>query len=393
MGLRVIQVIASLSRRSSGVFAAVMGLAQAQQHQGLTVTVVGQRDPQSREDLEPFRHLDLRPVRVLGPQRLGFSPALSAELARLAGEADIIHSHGMWMFPNWAAGWTARRRGIPLVVAPHGTLDPWALTNPTLRKKLAWYFLDRRVVRRAACLQALSLGEAKALQRLPFQVPIAHIPNGVRLKDYENLPPPEAFGEIFPTAAHHKLLLFLSRFHPKKGIFDLIQAWARVAPHHPDWLLVLAGFGPSGYREEMKLAQEAGVASRILFTGALYGAQKLTALATAEGLVLPSYSEGFTLILLEALACRKPVLITPQCYFPEAVAAGAALEIARPGVDAVARALTDFLTLSPRDRQIMGEKGRTLVEEQYTWEAVAARTTKVYRWLSGAGPRPPCLLA
>lgn len=393
MGHRIVHITASLSRRGSGVFSAILGLAQAQQRQGLKVTVTGQRDGQSDRDLGPYEYLDLRPVWVLGSQRLGFSPALAAELARLAGETDIFHSHGLWMFPNWTAGWIARRSQKPLILAPHGTLDPWALTNPSLRKKLAWYLMDRRDVRQAGCLQALSRGEVNALRRLPFRVPIAHIPNGINLENYEPLPPRQAWANIFPDAAPYKMLLFLSRFHPKKGLMHLIEAWARLAPRYPDWLLVLSGPDDHNYRQEVeKAARDVGVTHRTLFTKALYGRQKLAALVAAEAVVLPSYSEGFTLVLLEALACRRPILITPQCYFPEAIAAGAGLEIAEPHAEAVKRALQDFLALSDKDRQEMGQKGRTLVESQYTWATMADRTTKVYDWLLGAGPRPSCVV-
>uniref|UniRef100_A0A7C3SI79 Glycosyltransferase n=1 Tax=Desulfobacca acetoxidans TaxID=60893 RepID=A0A7C3SI79_9BACT len=391
MSKTVIHVTASLSPRGSGVFRAVLGLASAQGAAGHRVTVVGQRDKDTDGPLHlPPLTCKLKSKRVLGPQRLGFSPSLAVELASLSAHADILHGHGLWMFPNWVAGWIARYRRRPLVVAPHGCLDPWALAAPSWQKRLAWKLFDQRNLASAACLQALCPQEITAFRRLGLMAPIALLPNGVNLGEYGRLPRRRVFEEAFPSAHGRKIILFLSRLHPKKGLLPLVQAWGRIRPKYPDWLLVLAGPDETGHRSAVEqAAQEAGASPGLLFTGPLQGTLKLAAFGAAEFLVLPSFSEGFPLVLLEALACRLPLLITPQCNFTEAVEAGAGFFIDSPTPQATEIGLELMLSLSSEELRAMGDKGRQLVERHYTWDRVAQKSGELYRWLLGEASPPP----
>jgi glycosyltransferase involved in cell wall biosynthesis len=346
------------------------------------------KDRYTAIDMQPFGHLKIMAKPALGPTGFGFSPGLLAELLHLAPSLDVLHSHTLWSFPHWTAS-LAPRPCRPLVIAPHGALDPWALDRPRLRKRLAWVCFDKKALAKAGCLQALSGGEAAALRRLGLKAPIALLPNGIHPADYDHLPPPWVFTNAFPPARDRRILLFLSRLHLKKGLVHLLTAWAEVAKDHPEWLLVIAGPDDNGFQGKLlQMAETLGTTGSLLFTGPLDGPLKLAALNVAEALVLPSFSEGFTITLLEALACRRPILITPQCYFPEAIQAGAGVSIPAPTVPDTVRGLRDLLALSDRDRREMGRQGRALVEAHYTWEILAQKTVRLYHWLLGGGPRP-----
>ncbi len=388
MSLKVLHLTTSLSRRGSGVIRAILGLTAGQRHLGHRAAVLGVKDRFTAIDMQPFHHLDIKAKQAVGPTGFGLSLSLMAELRHLAPSLDVLHSHTLWSFPHWLAGLTTRPRR-PLVIAPHGALDPWALARPRFRKRLAWTLFDKKALAKAACFQALSTGEVSALRRLDLPDPIALIPNGIHPGDYDNLPPRRLFTDVFPPARDRRLLLFLSRLHPKKGLLHLVAAWAEVAKDHPDWLLVIAGPDDSGFRSKLeRMTKALGVTHSILITGPLTGPLKLAALNAAEALVLPSFSEGFTIALLEALACRRPILITPQCYFSEAIQAGAGLTIQSPTAAATARGLRDLLSLSETERRQMGRKGRALVEQHYTWEISAQKTVQLYHWLLGGGPHP-----
>jgi len=129
----------------------------------------------------------------------------------------------------------------------------------------------------------------------------------------------------------------------------------------------------------------------VVFTGPLYGQAKLEALAGADVFVLPSFSEGFSIAVLEAAACRLPVLLTPQCNFPELVAAGGAVEV-EPTAEGTLRGLRLLAGMTDAQRMEMGANGRTLVEFHYTWDAIATKMVDVYSWLLGGGPAPACVM-
>ncbi len=390
MSLSIIHVTAGLSHKGFGVIRSVLGLAGAQGQLGHKVVVVGQKDPFTQTDMSSYPHLTIHSHRVLGPQRLGLSLSLLHDLQTLTQNLEIVHSHGLWMFPNWAAGMAARGGRRPLVISPRGFLDPWALAQHRWLKKILLSFLDGRDLRGAACINVLSTGELAALQLLNLRIPLALIPNGIDLALFADLPPAENFAAFFPQAQGRKIILFLSRLHPKKGLLELAQAWSRVAPDYPEWLLVIAGNQEQNayLRQVACILQDKYCQGQTLCTGLLRGAQKLAALAAANAMILPSFSEGFPRSLLESLACRVPVLITPQCYFPEAIRAGAGIEISAPTVEATEIALRKMLSLSDQERREMGEQGRRLIEREYTWTNIAQKTIRLYEWLLGGGSPP-----
>jgi glycosyltransferase involved in cell wall biosynthesis len=134
------------------------------------------------------------------------------------------------------------------------------------------------------------------------------------------------------------------------------------------------------------------VESSVTLVGPLYGERKLAALAAASLFVLPSFSEGFSMAVLEAMAARLPVIITPECNFPEAEKASAGLQV-EPTEDGMALGLHELLRASDAEREQMGRNGRVLVETGYTWDRIARQMVELYQWLVGGGAPPACVEA
>ena len=155
--------------------------------------------------------------------------------------------------------------------------------------------------------------------------------------------------------------------------------------------MVIAGPDCGFETPARRLIQELRLAQSVLLTGNLQGEAKQEALGAAEVFVLPSFSEGFSMAVLEAMACGLPVLLTPGCNFPEAAASGAAVEV-EPNVGSVESGLRRVLSLSDTERQNMGRTARTLIAARYTWDRVAEQTMQLYCWLTGRGLRPEFIL-
>jgi poly(glycerol-phosphate) alpha-glucosyltransferase len=319
--------------------------------------------------------------------RLAWSPALARKLEQAAGDLDVIHSHSLWMLPTHYAARAAARRGVPVVYTTHGFLEPWALAHSRWKKRLAgWAFQDRDL-RSAACLVVNSLAELASVRAYGLRNPVAVIPNGVNLEDSAALPPREEFERRCPAVRGQRLCLFLSRLHEKKGLGHLVEAWSRISREIGDWHLVIAG-PDDGYEARLRERVAAlGLAGSVSVAGPLYGEAKRAAWSLADAFVLPSFSEGFSMAALEALAAGLPALLTPGCNFPEAARDGSAIEV-EPTVDGTTNGLRRLLEMSDAERRAMGSRGRTLVESGYTWDAVAARTRAVYDWARGSGPVP-----
>ncbi len=299
---------------------------------------------------------------------------------------DLLHVHGLWRAPNRLAA--RLQRQLPVVVAPHGMLDPWAFAQHRRRKTLLWWAYERRCLQRAAALQALCPAESQALRALGLSAPIALIPNGVSLPDRSKVGlasmPAPCWAETIP--AGEQVLLFLGRFHHKKGIHPMLQAWQSVAAEaaRAGWWLALVGYGDGGQLEQQLRACPVPQA---VACGPVFGADKQAVLAAATAFVLPSHSEGLPMAALEAMAHQLPCLLSSACNLPEAFRAGAALQ-AEPDPAALAASLRQLFALTPADQAAMGAAGQALVQERFSWPVVAEQTLELYRWILDGGERP-----
>jgi poly(glycerol-phosphate) alpha-glucosyltransferase len=363
--------------RDGGIATAVAALLAAQQAAGLSPGWL-------TADRFPPRQRDRALVAAaLAPSSITPHPALPP--------ADLLHLHGLWRSPTRIAPRLAAA-GMPLVIAPHGMLDPGALAISRRRKQLVWRLWERRALQSARCLHALCPAEADAIRALLPNAPIAVIPNGVALPAAPSpgaapLPPPPWASAIPPG---EPVLLFLGRFHRKKGLDPLLAAWQAVAAaaERAGWWLALVGYGDQGaLGRRVAAAQARGELQRLRLCGPVFGADKAAALAAASAFVLPSFSEGLPMAALEAMAHGLPCLLSAACNLPEAFAAGAALA-AEPNPAPLTAALEQLFALTPAERAAMAAAGQSLVRERFSWPHVAEQTRQLYAWILGGGERP-----
>jgi len=375
-----------MSNRGGGIPPVVAALARAQSGAGVAAEILGVADPLA----PPAAGLPSSQVfPAAGPLALGRAPGLGRALS--AAQPDLVHLHGLFTWPSRDARDFGRRTGRPVVVSPHGMLEPVALARSAWKKRLFRLFVEDDNLRRAACLHALNAPEARSFRAFGLTNPIAVVPNGVELPGEGAVPERGAFRRRFPSLPAGKLLLFLGRLHPKKGLHPLVDAWAKLeaagALERDGWTLVVAGPDQLGHEDEVKRhVAERGLGGRIHFVGPLWDEAKAEALAAADAFVLPSFSEGFSVAVLEAMAYRLPVVITRACNFDVERPGAGLLCDAEPG--SLAGALDALLSRTDGERAALGAAGRALVEREYGWPAVAASLIAVYAWLFGGGERP-----
>lgn len=322
---------------------------------------------------------------------LSWSPPLKRKMEHVIREADVVHNHSLWMLPNSYGSRLAARHDKPVVITAHGALEPWAVQNSGWKKRVVARWFQNRDLQRADCVHVNSRSEIDGIRKYGLSCPIAVIPNGIHPPDFEDLPPADSFRAQFPQTRDRQIALFMARLDKKKGLGHLIPAWQRVVTRYTDWHLVLAG-PDTGYESTARaLVRDLHLESSVTFAGPLHGDTKRAALAAADIFVQPSFSEGFSMSVLEAMTCRLPVLITPGSNFAEVVSADAGVCV-QPNVDGTAGGLESLLALSAQERASMGERGRSLIEARYTWDRVAETTLSLYRWLIDGETPPECVV-
>jgi glycosyltransferase involved in cell wall biosynthesis len=265
--------------------------------------------------------------------------------------------------------------------------DPWALRHKRWKKRIYLALVEGKNLRRASCLHALSRPEIDHLRAIAPRTPICFVPNGVDLAPFAGLPPRSVLADLYPELQGKFVLLFFGRLHVKKGLDLLAEALGRIAPDHPELHLVVAGNDAGAWAPFRDRMADLGLAGRITYVGHVAGERARQVWGAADAFVLPSHSEGFSMAVLEALACRLPSLVTTACHFPELAAAGGGIEVT-PDADAVTQGLRDLIERAPAERASLGRIGRRLVEQHYTWDRQAERLASVYDWLTGGGPPP-----
>lgn len=380
--VRVWQVVNSLEVTFGGISAACAQLTNHLARAGARVVGISLDDNQG-----PRWPLDADVVEVRcassWPHRLGYSRALAAQLAALT-PPDLVHVHGLWRVHFAQATRAARRAGVPVIVTVHGMLHPPALRQRKAFKRVARSLFQDEVLRTARCLHATASEEADEIRLRGYDRPIAVIPWGVDMPDGDRVDGPSTS----PIADDRRVLLFLGRLHPTKGLETLLRAWARVFRSVPSWRLVLAGYDEGHYRARLTaLGGELGLGDSLSFTGPVAGDDRERLLTGAQVLVLPSPSENFGFVVPEALARGVPVIATEGAPWSSLKTEGCGWWIP-VGVEPLAATLAEALSRSPDTLRDMGERGRHFARAHFTWQTVTASMLELYAWARGVGPEP-----
>lgn len=282
-------------------------------------------------------------------------------------EFDLIHIQGLWdpLFHKVAA--ECRRAKVPYVISPRGMLDPWALSVKKWKKRLAMFLYQKRDLKGAAAFHVTAALEEQSVRAQGLKQPVIIAPNGV---DLPKVMPTKTSGEM-------KTALFLSRLHPGKGLLTLAEAWARIKPR--GWKMKVVGPDSYGHKADViaKLT-ELGILDQWEFVDMLNDVEKWSAYRAADLLVHPSVSENFGITIVEGLAAELPVIATKGTPWKDLVEHDCGWWIDQ-GVDALETALRDSIGRIERGDGIeMGMRARKLVEEKYTWPAIAEQVKDGY---------------
>lgn len=372
------------SRKAGGLYSTMTAFTQNLLAKGVKISLVSGCDKFSIVDSKEYKEVPLYnydTVRFPGLKDIGFSINIQQVLNQL--RPDIIHQQGIWMYYSYAAlKYKQKYPNTIKIIEPHGMLDPWAVKHSAWKKKLVGYLFEYKNLHTADCIHALCQSEYKSIRKLGLKNPVAIIPNGI------NLP----INPHFERNNKRKVLLYIGRIHPKKGLKELILGLSQLKKNSPEllkeWCVRIAGWDQNGHINELQeLVKICELIGDVSFIGPVYGMDKEKELCKANAFILPSFSEGLPMSVLEAWAYQLPVIMTDFCNLPEGFDVNAAYRIV-PDPNSICYGLIDFFKKDKKEIMQMGIYGYKLVSKRFTWEHITEQTIKLYDFLLGKNFKP-----
>jgi len=375
--MNALHVIPALATRYGGPSAATLGMCRALEGAGVrTLIAATDADGSGRLDVRVGREEAFGGIPAIFFRRhLGeafkWSSGMAGWLRRNAARFDVVHVHAVFSHSSLAAGSAARRAGVPYIVRPLGTLDPWSVKRKSQRKRLLLALGGRVLLTHAARMHYTSEDEQRLAESVIRGLPAGGvIPVGID-DDYFDIVPCRD-----PAAP---IVLSLSRLDEKKRIDVLIDAFhqAAAARERDSWRLVIAGDGPTALVAHLKsLAAQGPARDRITFSGWVSGTNKVELFRRASLFALPSHQENFGISAAEAMASAVPVLVTPGVNLARDVEqAGAGWVVGEPVASVAAGLMAAMRDAAERERR--GRQARSIAE-RFRWKNVGRSLADLY---------------
>lgn len=372
------------SRSAGGLYTSVRYLGLNIYRQGVDIRLFSYDDQFSSEDRFVYEDMPMTLYRRSNLpllKQFSYSTDLMRKLEDFS--PNIIHVQGIWTYNSYAAyKYKKKHPETKVVITPRGMLDPWAVKNNGWKKKIVGYLYEYANLRSADCMHALCKSEYESMRLFGLKSPIAVMPNAYNLpKDL-----------TFDRTHNKKVMLFVGRIHPKKGIRELLSAIKLVKDENPEllakWVFRIAGWDQNGHIQElMSQSTNLELDEYVKFIGSVYADKKDEEMRKANAFVLTSFSEGLPMSVLEAWAYKLPVLMTDYCNIPEGFEASAAIRVDTTP-ESIKAGLISILSMDDAKLNEIGENGYNLVKEKFTWEHIAQQSVDVYKWLMGQGNKP-----
>jgi poly(glycerol-phosphate) alpha-glucosyltransferase len=369
--MKIDMVTPSISRKSGGVGPAMLNLSEnlALRDENISIDVhtlfSGEEkffDKKYRERISIYYH-----ARSF-PESVGMSTAMIS--AAKSTEADIVHAHGIWMATSMYQNTAYDKHQLPYVISPHGMFDPWILSRSKLKKNVAKLFYENQSWRSCHTFHALNHQEADSIIKVLPHARVEIIPNGIDVLPFEN---EGSINEV-------RRILFLGRFHTKKNVHNLIAAINTISPSEYDkapFLLVLAGWGDKVYVDELKLMIKNGYSERFEWIGPVFGDDKDSLYRRSDAFILPSYSEGLPVAILEAWSYGLVVIMSDFCNLMEAFSKFSAIRCGVTETD-IRSSIFSYLRMGVSSQRKMASEGHRYVLENYNWDVVCHQFSQLY---------------
>ena len=309
---------------------------------------------------------------------LSYSREFASKIKTAVQTSDVIHLHGLWQWPCWKAAQEAIRQKKPFVMQTHGFLESERLKKSPVKKAIIGSLFERPHLSAARRVIATAESERESIISYGVKTPIEIVPIGIDTCLIDKGRHDTELLQRLGVPKGKKVLLYLSRLAPIKGLDLLAEAWLRLQRSHHDWHLLIVGADTQGYSDVIKCCYARKITDgSVSFPGPVYGKDKFNLLKSADVFVLPTRSENFSIAVQEALAAGVPVVCTKGAPWQkiEEVGAGRCVDIS---VEGIVKGLDELMNMTEAERFRMGQNGTAFIRAEFRWPEIGAKLLSIY---------------
>jgi len=284
---------------------------------------------------------------------------------------DFIHFHGIWQFKLNILMFFAALLKLQYIVSFHGMLEPWSLKQKKNRKRLAWFVYQKYLISKSYCYHVTSNMELFNIRKFGVTGSAVIIPN-ILLDEFA----------VLKESMHRDdriKFVFISRIHPKKGLDNFLLALRNLEPQIQQRIqLEIIGDGNLEYLQELNSkTHEYRLHNVVTFLGPKYGIEKFKLLSNADVFILPSFSENFGIVVIEALLSGVPVLTSIHTPWSILEAEGCGWCVDN-SVECLHNTISTIMRLDRKILAEMGHKGKLLYNKKYSRDKVISEYLELY---------------
>ena len=278
---------------------------------------------------------------------------------------DIIHIHGVWLYPQYIGAKYAIKNNIPFILSTHGMFQPWLWKKGRLKKKIYFRLISKKVFSRASLIHTITSNESKNIK--------FYFPNNKQRK-IPNLISME--GENLDLRKNEKYILYLGRLNKSKGIDLLLRAFSMIDVL--GYKLIIAGEFNDYKKELQSLSKSLKLTDKIKFIGLVKNKEKIKLIRNAWVMVAPTYSDVIGMVNLEAASLKTPMITTYKTGLKKGWDINGG-KLINPNEKELISALNEALNWSLEERNKNGEKLFDFVLKNYSWNSRANDWKNLYK--------------
>jgi len=308
----------------------------------------------------------------------------------LIRSSDIVHIHGVWPLFHNKVMRLCRSEHKKYIVSPRASLmlsDINKTYFKIFKKYIAWNLYLKKNLENASGFHVTAKNEFDDLNCIGFRSTCAIIPNGINVSEFSKSIDIRKPYNLFPQIQGKRILLFLSRIAPKKGLLLLAHAWGKVGRSNPSWHLLIVGPDNENHWPQVKSILDSYDQYNYTRYDYLTGDTRIAVFQQADIFVLPTLWENFGIVVAEALMAGTPVITTTKTPWSELepMRCGWTVE---PTVDSLVNVLNEAMKHDYQTLKKFGERGQAYVRQQFDWRNIAADMLKCYEYILGSSFKP-----